>query len=198
MLEEGKEQVFDLNHFDSIKYGISILSKADGTNAAVSYLSETYMPGMKGMMGMGMPMVDSAGTMLMYNENLPGTTYLNMVKTHNTTLEGTSGENRIEYFQQQVDFDGTQIIADSYGSCPTVDSGWNVLTDGDIVQTRVRLSASSNFIEVTSPVDFMSWFGNSAGFYAALISWGGVILAGLEFFRGNKMPQVNVGDDASA
>jgi hypothetical protein len=178
LLEEGQEQLFEIHHFDSIKYGISILSKVDGTNAAISYLSETYMPWLSA--------ADSSGTYLMYAEMLPGTSYLNMVKTHNTTLPGTTGEHRIEYFQQQVDFDGTTIIADSYGSCPTVASGWNVLTDGDIVQTRVRLSVSSNFVEVTSPLDLMSWVGNSAGLYAALISWGGVVLKGSEFFRGKK------------
>jgi hypothetical protein len=168
LLSFGGIVALDFSYFHSPLQGVSITAQGTGASfegiAAVK--SQTYMPLMEES--------DNEGILDMWHNIYPGTTLLNMVRTHNKTLS-EKNRRRVEYFGIASDTSSAVIS----GSTPCVSpSSWP-----QVVQARIRLQQSANVITVSSTFSLPSWAGASFGTYAALLSIGGYVLSTLEAER---------------
>mmetsp|Transcript_26382 Transcript_26382/g.41263 ORF Transcript_26382/g.41263 Transcript_26382/m.41263 type:complete len:216 (-) Transcript_26382:372-1019(-) len=157
----NKDEILDLEvsySFDP-NHGISVLASSQNAGKPIVQVqSESYMP--------MMPAADEDGTFLMWQAARAGMTLYNFVHTQNNTLSN-SGRTRREWFGSWVDRDGA--VQDGTTPCSIDDPA-------NYIQARLRMNASWNHLVVNAGFSFMAWLSMSCGWYAAMISWGALLI----------------------
>lgn len=168
-LAQKEETDVFIEYSDSFLDGPSILGTvATESTPVVSVLSEVNMAGYPG--------ADEDGTVFKWNPVFQGTSMMTYVHTTNKTLS-RSGRDREEYFNVQLNTDGTVME----GSTPCAD---DAAFAAGMRQTRIRVHPAITKIVVTEGFSVWTYIGVCSGQYAALISWGALVVAVYDTVKG--------------
>mmetsp|Transcript_57755 Transcript_57755/g.135550 ORF Transcript_57755/g.135550 Transcript_57755/m.135550 type:complete len:127 (-) Transcript_57755:98-478(-) len=116
---------------------------------------------------------DSDGTFLQWAEVSQGTVVMTYVHTLNETAKD-SGRDREEFFNMQVNTDGTIVP----GSSPCADQAVEGMREA-----RIRVNPAITIVKVHEGFNVWQYIGVCAGQYAALLSWGALAVALVDSYK---------------